>query len=144
MPVHRLRITSSASGRAVYLNHPSVDDDKDGDAQNLHGDADDEGLQVEAEQFAKFKGHEGGLQSEKGGVVHRRVARDDAARLGHHRLREVKHRHGDVEGIGDEGDGHEGLEHPAKKGPGLEAGQIVVVNDHLDQLSCACLDLSIF
>ena len=50
------------------------------------------------------------------------------------RVTAVKDGHGDVKGIGDEGDGHEGLEHPAEEGPGLEVGQIVVVDDHLDQL----------
>ena len=125
---------SGAPGRAIDLYYAAIHDDENRYTENLHGKADEERLQVESQQFTQFQGHEGGLQGEQGGVIHRGVSRNDAAGLGHHRLGQVKDGHGDVKGIGDEGDGHEGLEHPAEEGPGLEVGQIVVVDDHLDQL----------
>ena len=118
----------------IDFHYAAIHDDENRYTENLHGKANEERLQVESQQLAQFQGHEGGLQGEQSGIVHRRVARDDAAGLGHHRLGQVKDGHGDVKGIGDEGDGHEGLEHPAEEGPGLEVGQIVVVDDHLDQL----------
>lgn len=44
MPAHRLWMKSGASGRAVDLNHASVDNDENHDRQDAHGDADEEGL----------------------------------------------------------------------------------------------------
>ena len=70
---------SGAPGRAIDLHHAAIHDDKNRYTENLHGKADEERLQVEGQQLAQFQSHEGGLQDEKGGIVHRRVSRDDAA-----------------------------------------------------------------
>ena len=45
MSAHRSWMKSGASGRAVNFNHSSVDDDKNHNGQNAHGDTDKEGLQ---------------------------------------------------------------------------------------------------
>ena len=110
----------------IDLHHTAIHDDENRYTEYFHGKTDEEGLQVKGQQLAQFQGHERGLQGEQGGIIHRRVSRNDAAGLGHHRLGQVKDSHGDVKGIGDEGDGHEGLEHPAEEGPGLEVGQIAM------------------
>ena len=44
MPAHRLWMKSGASGRAIDFNHTPVDDHKNDDAQDPHGDADEETL----------------------------------------------------------------------------------------------------
>lgn len=70
---------SGAPGRAIDLYYAAIHDDENRYTENLHGKADEERLQVEGQQLAQFQSHEGGLQDEKGGIVHRRVSRDDAA-----------------------------------------------------------------
>ena len=42
MPAHRLWMKSGASGRAVYLNHAAIDNDKYHDIQGGHGELDEE------------------------------------------------------------------------------------------------------
>ena len=71
---------------AVDFNHTPVDDDKNDDAQDPHGDADEEGLQKQPEQRANVHLHHAGLQHGKPDVIHPRVARNDAAGIGHHLL----------------------------------------------------------
>lgn len=46
----------------------------------------------------------------------------------------IKNRHGDVEGIRDQHDGHKGLEDPFEENPGLKICQVVMIDDQLDQL----------
>ena len=47
---------------AVDFNHTPVDDDKNNDAQDPHGDADEEGLQKQPEQGAYIHLHQAGFQ----------------------------------------------------------------------------------
>ena len=42
MPARRLGMKSGASGRAVYINHAAIDDDKNHDIQGGHGELDEE------------------------------------------------------------------------------------------------------
>ena len=63
----------------INFHHAAIHDDENRYTENLHGKANEEGLQIEGQKFAQFQGHEGSLQGEQGGVVHRRVSRDDAA-----------------------------------------------------------------
>lgn len=98
---HRER---SKADHAVDLDHSAVDDDKDDDGEDAHGDADEEGLQEQAEQGTDIHLHHAGLQDGKPDVVHLCVPCDDTAGLGDHLLGQVEHRHDDIKGVGDEPD----------------------------------------
>ena len=134
MPAHRLWMKSGASGRAVDLNHAPVHDHKNDDAQDPHGDADEEGLQKQPEQRANVHLHHAGLQHGKPDVIHPRVARNDAAGIGHHLLCQVKDRHHNVESIADEPHRHRRFENPAHDEGRLKLRHVVVLGDHFDQL----------
>ena len=84
---------------AVNFNHSSVDDDENHDGQDAHGDADEEGLQEQPEQWSYVHLHHAGLQHGKPDVIHPRVARNNAAGICHHLLRHVEHRHDDIKRI---------------------------------------------
>ena len=71
---------------AIYLNHSSVHDDKNNDAQYPHGDADEETLQEKPEQGAYIHLHQAGLQHGKPNVVDTGVSGNDAAGIGHYLL----------------------------------------------------------
>ena len=125
---------SGASGRAIDLHHTAIHDDENRYTEYFHGKTDEEGLQVEGQQLAQFQGHEGGLQGEQGGVIHRRVSCDDAAGFSDDSLRQIKNPHDDVKGVGDQVDGAAGLDDPFGNQGRLKAGQVVVLGDHLHQL----------
>ena len=125
---------SGASGRAIYLNHPAVDNDKNHDRQNLHGDADEEGLQKQAKQWPHIHLHEAGFQPGQTHLVDSGVACDDIAGFSDDFLCQFKDAHDDIEGVGDQVDGAAGLDDPLGNQGGLEAGEIVVLGDHLHQL----------
>ena len=119
---------------AIDLNHTPVDDNKDHDAQDPHGDADEEGLQKQSEQGANVHLHQTGLQHGKPNVVDPCISGNDAAGIGHYLLGDVEHRHHNIEGVGDEPDGHRRFENPAHDKGRLKLRHIVVLSDHLDQL----------
>ena len=50
MPAHRLWMKSGASGRAIYLDHAAIDDHENNDIQRPHGNADNGGLEPQAQQ----------------------------------------------------------------------------------------------
>ena len=50
MPAHRLWMKSGASGRAIYFQHPPIDQNENDDAQRPHGYADNRGLEPQAEK----------------------------------------------------------------------------------------------
>ena len=89
---------------AIYLNHSSVHDDKNNDAQYPHGDADEETLQETPEQGAYIHLHQAGLQHGQTNVIDTGVSGNDAAGIGHYLLGDVEHCHHDVESIADEPD----------------------------------------
>ena len=68
MPAHRLRITSSASGRAVYLDHAAIDDHEDNNIDRPHGYMNEQGLQPQPQQRAKPQRFQRGLQVGKHGL----------------------------------------------------------------------------
>ena len=49
-------------------------------------------------------------------------------------LRHIKYGHHDIKRVGDKHHGDKGLEDPLEENPGFKAGEVVVVNDHLNQL----------
>ena len=84
---------------AVDFNHTPVDDHKNDNAQDPHGDADEEGLQKQPEQGAYIHLHQAGLQHGQTNVIDTGVSGNDAAGIGHHLLGDVEHRYHDVKSI---------------------------------------------
>ena len=119
---------------AIDLNHTPIDDDKNNDAQDPHGDADEEGLQKQPEQGAYIHLHQAGFQHRQANVVDTGVSGNDAAGIGHYFLGDVEHRHHNIEGVADEPHRNSGLENPAHDEGRLELRHVVVLGDHLDQL----------
>ena len=119
---------------AVDLDHTPVDDHKNDNAQDPHGDADEEGLQKQPEQGAYIHLHQAGLQHRQANVVDTGVSGDDAAGIGHHLLCQVKDRHHNVESIADEPHRHRRFEDPAHDEGRLELRHIVMLSDHFNQL----------
>ena len=89
---------------AVDLDHTSVDDDKNDDAQYPHGDADEETLQEKPEKRADIHLHQAGFQHGQSNVVDTGVSGNDAAGIGHHLLCQIKDCHHNIEGVGDHPD----------------------------------------
>ena len=118
---------------AIDLNHSSVHDDKNNDAQDPHGDADEETLQEQSEQGTHVHLHQAGLQHGQANVVDTGVSCDDAAGIGHYLLCQVKDRHHNIEGVGDKPDRHRRFEDPAHDEGRLKLRHIVMLGDHLDQ-----------
>ena len=84
---------------AIDLNHAPVDDHKNDDAQDPHGDADKEGLQKQSEQGAYIHLHQAGFQHRQANVVDTGVSGNDAAGIGHNFLRKVKDCHHNIKSI---------------------------------------------
>ena len=115
-------------------NRTSIDDDKNNDAQYPHGDADEEALQKQPEQGANVHLHQVGFQHGQANVVDTGVSGNDAAGIGHRLLGDVEHCHHNIEGVGDEPDGHRCFEDPAHDERRFELRHVVVLGDHLYQL----------
>ena len=62
MPAHRLWMKSGASGRAVYLNHPAVNDQEDTDGKYLRTQPHEDALEPQPQQGADAPVRELGLQ----------------------------------------------------------------------------------
>ena len=110
-----------------------IHDDKNDDAQDSHGDADEETLQEKPEQGAYVHLHQAGFQHRQANVVDTGVSGDDAAGIGHYLLGDVEHCHDNIEGVGNEPDGHRGFEDPAHDERRLKLRHVVVLGDHLNQ-----------
>ena len=119
---------------AIDLNHTPVHDDENNDAQDPHGDADEEGLQKQPEQGSYIHLHQAGFQHRQANVVDTGVSGNDAAGIGHHLLCQVKDRHHNIEGVADEPYRNSGLKNPAHDEGRLKLCHVVVLGDHLDQL----------
>ena len=119
---------------AVNFDHSSVDDDKDHDAQDPHGDANEETLQEKPEQGSYIHLHQAGLQHGQTNVVDMGVSGNDAAGIGHYFLGDIEHRHHNIKSIADEPDGHRRFEDPAHDEGRLKLRHVVVLGDHFDQL----------
>ena len=119
---------------AIDLNHAPVDDHKNDNAQDPHGDADEETLQEKPEQGSYIHLHQAGLQHGQTNVIDTGVSGNDAAGIGHYLLGDVEHRHHNIEGVADEPHRNSGLENPAHDEGRLELRHVVVLGDHLDQL----------
>ena len=118
---------------AVNFNHSSVDDDKNHDGQDAHGDADKKGLQKQPEQGADVHLHQTGLQHGQTNVVDTGISGNDAAGIGHHLLGDIEYSHHDVKSIADEPYRNSGLKDPAHDKGRLKLCHIVVLGDHLDE-----------
>ena len=119
---------------AIDLNHTPVHDDKNDDAQDSHGDADEEGLQKQPEQGSYIHLHQTGFQHGQANVVDTGISGNDATGIRHHLLCQVKDRHHNIEGIGNEPDRHRRFEDPTHDERRLKLCHVVVLGDHLDQL----------
>ena len=119
---------------AIDLDHPSVHDDKNNDAQDSHGDADEEGLQKQPEQGAYIHLHQAGLQHGQTNVVDTGISGNDTAGIRHHLLCQVKDRHHNIEGVADEPHRNSGLENPAHDEGRLKLRHVVMLGDHFNQL----------
>ena len=117
---------------AVDLDHTPVDDHKNDNAQDPHGDADEETLQEKPEQGADIHLHQAGLQHGQANVVDMGISGNDAAGIGHYLLGDVEHCHHDVESIADEPDRNSSLKNPAHDEGRLKLRHIVVLGDHLN------------
>lgn len=135
MPAHRLRITSSASGRAIHLNHSAVDHQEDTDGKNLRTQPHEHTLEPQPQQGAHAPVGKLGLQiAHHAGNVDACVRDDDPRRLTDHILRHIEHRHDDVPGVGDDQHRAEGLENPLEENPGVKVVEVIFLDDELDQL----------
>ena len=119
---------------AINLDHAPVDNDKNDDAQDPHGDADEETLQEKPEQGSYIHLHQAGFQHRQANVVDPGISGDNAAGIRHHLLGDVEHRHHDVKSIADEPHRNSGLKNPAHDEGRLKLRHVVVLGDHLDQL----------
>ncbi len=73
----------------------------------------DIGFQPKADELPNTHVRQQRLQvGECGGAVHRKAAGDDARAGSYHVLRQREHAHDDVEGVGEDEHGDEGLENP--------------------------------
>ena len=122
------------AGHQVNLNHASVDDDEDHNAQGLDGKLNHHAMQEQREERSDFHGLQRILHGSQCGCIHRRISRNQSACVIDHMLRHVKDGHHDVEGVGDKNYGNKGLEDPFEEDPGFKIGKVVVVDDHLNQL----------
>ena len=122
------------AGHQVDFNHAAVDNHEDYDAQSLDGQLDYQAIQEKSCEGANFHALQCVLQGFKGGGIDCRVACNKPACVIDDVLCHVKDGYHNVEGIGDQNDGDEGLEDPFEENPGFEVGKVVVFNDHLNQL----------
>ena len=123
----------SKAHHAVNFDHTPVHDDENNDAQDPHGDSNEEGLQKQPEQGSYIHLHQAGFQHRQANVVDTGVSGDDAAGIGHHLLCQVKDRHHNIEGVADEPYRNSGLKNPAHDEGRLKLRHIVMLSDHLDQ-----------
>ena len=123
----------SKAHHAVNFNHSSVDDDKNHDGQDAHGDADEETLQEKPEQGSDIHLHQAGFQHRQANVVNTGVSGNDAAGIGHYLLCQVKDRHHNIEGVADEPYRNSGLKNPAHDEGRLKLRHVVMLGDHLDE-----------
>ncbi len=121
--------------RTVNFYHASVDSDEHHDIQGCHCELHDKGLQGDSQQGTKLHCLKlclhvvQGLRRDGGGALYQ------PCRLLHYMLGHVKYRHDDVEGVGEHQHGGEGLENPFEEYPGVEVVEVVVVHQHLDELT---------
>ena len=124
--VARLPVCAGGKGNGgkarhqVNFNHAPVDDDENHDIQSRHGKLHEERLQENTEERPQFHGFKLGLhiiqyiRRDGGGALYQaRRLLDDL--LGH-----IKHRHDDIEGVGQNQHRHEGLENPFEENPCIE------------------------
>ncbi len=104
----------------IHLYHTAVDDDEDHDGEYPEGELYHEAHQVDAQKRTHAVGLQRGLHRGDGPIADRCGRADDAPAPGDHVLADIKDRHHDIEAVGDERDGHEGLEYPLEDDPGLE------------------------
>lgn len=117
----------------IDFDHSAINNDKNNDGQDTHGNADEKGLQEQSEQGAYVHLHHAGLQHRKPDIVDPCVAGNNAAGICHHLLRHIEHRHDDVEGVGDHPDRNGSLEDPFHQQDRLKICHVVMFCDHLNQ-----------
>lgn len=88
----------------INLDHAPVHQHKNNDAEDPHGDSNEEGLQEQPEQRADLHLHHAGFQHRKPNFVDTGIARDDAAGICYNLLCYIEHRHNDLERVADEPD----------------------------------------
>ena len=121
MSAHRLWMKSGASGRAIHLDHSSVDHKEDGDGEDMGAEAHKNALKPQAQQRTDAPVRQSRSQiAHHAGNVDPRVGDDDASALIDYALRHVEYRHDDVPGVGDDEHRAEGLEDPLPEKPGVK------------------------
>lgn len=91
-------------------------------------------MQEKPEQRADIHLHQTGFQHGQANLVDTGISCNDAAGIGHDFLRQVEHRHHNIECVGDEPNRHCCFEDPAHNERRLELRHVIVLGYHLDQL----------
>ena len=92
-------------------------------------------MKIQADELAEFHCLQlGGKAADRAGNIDARVGRYHAGGAVDDALRHIENSHDDVERVGDDQDGDERLEDPAKEHPCVHVVQVVFVDDHVDQL----------
>ena len=120
--------------REVYLDHAAEDDNEDTYGHDLHAQVDDKDLQPQPDEFPDAHGFQHRPQIRKRGAgAHIQTALYHARAGVDHLLRQAEHAHDDVEGVGQDKNGAECLEHPFIYLDYMEIVHVVSVNDHLNE-----------
>ena len=122
------------TGQQIDLHHTAIHDHENKYIQGKHGQLNDKGLQEQPQQRAKFHRLQTGLQR----VQHIRgdigTAADNSRRACDHALGNVKNRHDNIKGVGEDEDGTSRFEYPLVDIRNIELVHIVLFQYHLDQL----------
>ena len=135
MSAHRLWMKSGASGRAVYFNHPAIEDNCDERAHNRHGEADHPRFQHQGKKFSeffRFQFRGNGSQGRR--YINTGVRVDDPGALLHNGLRHLKNCDDKVECMVYDVDRDSRLDNPLEENECVEVVHIVFIYDHVDQL----------
>ena len=136
LPVgHRGKGDRPDGGHKVDLDHPAVDDQDNGDREDMGAEAHKNTLKPQPQQRPDAPVRQGGFQiPHHAGYVDARVGDNDVGTLVDHALRHVEYGHDDIPGIRHDQDSAEGFEDPLPEYPGVEIVEIILFHDKLDQL----------
>ena len=118
----------------IYFHHSAIHDNKDNSRQCQHRDLNHKCLQIQSQQRSQVHAFQCGLHRCQGRIADGRTAGNQTTASGDHLLRHIKDSHRDIECVRDQGHCQKGLKDPFEKCPGLEICQIVMLDEHLDQL----------
>ena len=135
MPAHRLWMKSGASGRAINLDHPAVNDNENADGQRPHGNADEKGLEPQAEQWAEIHRHKLCFEiGDDGADVYGGICNNNAGGAVDNTLRHVKHAHYNIPCVCHDKNGAGSFENPLEEHPCVYIVEVVFLCNELNQL----------